>query len=131
MSGKQLTKHFWEDEFRCRCQECRSGDGIVLVDEDFVKRLEKVRVKCDFPFEIRSGYRCPKKNASAGGKSKSAHLLGKGADIFCNHSFQRWGIVRWAIKYGFTRIGIGKNFVHLDIDDSLPTPRIWTYYPSD
>ena len=121
--GKQLTPHFSEDEFVCSC-----GCGTVVVDLEFVKRLEKVRVKCGFPFSIVSGFRCPKKNASAGGKSKSAHLKGKGVDIRCTHSYQRWWIVFWAIKYGFKRIGIGKTFVHLDVDDSLPEPRLWTYY---
>ena len=121
--SKQLTPHFSEDEFRCSC-----GCEETLVDEEFVKKLEKVRVKCDFPFRITSGFRCPKKNAAAGGKSKSAHLKGKAVDIFCNHSFQRWWIASVAIKYGFSRIGIGKDFVHLDIDDALPTPRMWTYY---
>ena len=120
--GKQITKHFNEDEFRCKhCDE-------LLVNEAFVKKLEKVRVRAGIPFVITSGYRCPIANEKAGGKSKSAHLLGKGVDIYCNHSYQRWLIVEAAIKHGFKRIGIGSNFVHLDVDDALPIPRLWTYY---
>jgi hypothetical protein len=32
-----------------------------------------------------------------------------------------------ALKAGFTRIGIGKTFVHMDRDPFLPQPRLWLY----
>lgn len=125
MNDYQITKHFNSREFRCK--HCRE----LIVDLDFVKRLEKARVYAKTPFIINSGYRCPIKNTQAGGKSKSAHLMGKGVDIVCTHSYQRWLIINAAIKKGFKRIGIGSNFVHLDTNtDALPFPRLWTYYPT-
>jgi len=30
-------------------------------------------------------------------------------------------------RHGFRRIGIGRNFVHVDNDASLPNPTIWLY----
>ena len=32
-----------------------------------------------------------------------------------------------ALQSGFLRIGLGKDFIHLDVDTLLPSPRIWTY----
>jgi len=32
-----------------------------------------------------------------------------------------------AIRNGIRRIGIGKSFVHVDNDASLPNPTIWLY----
>ena len=49
-------------------------------------------------------------------------------DIVCNSSDTRWKIVTAAIAFGFRRIGIGKNFIHLDCDDSLPQQVMWHYY---
>jgi len=121
--GKQLTKNFNENEFRCK--HC----GELIIDLDFIKRLQKIRTRAGIPLSITSGYRCPVANQNAGGKSKSAHMLGKGVDIYCTHSYQRFLIVEAAIHFGFKRIGLGENFVHIDsADDQLPTPRLWLYY---
>jgi len=122
--GEQLTAHFNADEFACKCgKNC----DAVSIDLDLVKKLEKVRVKCDFALKINSGVRCVEYNRKKKGKSKSAHIMGRGVDIHCVHSWNRWMIIFWAIRYGFKRIGIGSTFIHLDLDDALPEPRIWTY----
>jgi hypothetical protein len=54
-------------------------------------------------------------------------MRGEASDVSCFDAEQRFKIVRSALKVGFTRIGIGKTFVHLDKDPFLPGPRIWTY----
>ena len=36
-------------------------------------------------------------------------------------------VVRAAVKVGFKRIGIGRSFIHLDNDPSLPQPVAWGY----
>ena len=42
-------------------------------------------------------------------------------------SEKRFKIVEMAMKHGIRRIGIGDNFVHLDMDYSLPQGVMWLY----
>ena len=49
-------------------------------------------------------------------------------DIRANSSATRYKIVAAALVAGIRRIGIGKTFVHIDNDDSLPQGVIWHYY---
>ena len=39
---------------------------------------------------------------------------------------ERWNDA--ALKVGFKRIGVGKTFIHLDDDMTLPQNVIWNYY---
>lgn len=93
----------------------------------FVGRLDDARERAGVPFIITSGYRCLKYNTEVGGVSSSAHTDGYAADIKCNGSRTRHRIVMAAIDAGFTRIGLHKNFVHLDCDPNKPPDVIWLY----
>jgi len=117
----KLTEHFSEEEFRCHC--C----GKVRMDMVFLLALEQARRRAGVPFEVNSGFRCSAGNILAGGAKKSAHLRGKAADIAARTSFRRHKILQAAYQVGFQRVGVGSNFVHLDMDESLPTPRCWVY----
>jgi len=98
------------------------------MDMPFVEELEKARVLSGVPFVINSGYRCPSHNASVGGKPTSAHLAGKAVDISSMGSLSRFKIISSSIQAGFSRIGIGRTFVHIDSDDTKPSSVIWDYY---
>jgi len=124
----RMTKDLWEqvkyfkpEEFRCPC--C----GKVDMDAEFIFLLDNLRELCDFPFYITSGFRCPKHNAAIGGEENSAHLRGKAADILVTDKERRFRILKFAFLLGFKRIGIGSIFIHLDIDDTLSSPRVWLY----
>jgi hypothetical protein len=92
-----------------------------------MERFDKARQIAGVPFHINSGYRCEKHNKEVGGKKFSSHLRGKAGDIACYSSWQRFFMVDALIKAGFTRIGLGKNFIHAD-DDEAKEPRvIWLY----
>jgi zinc D-Ala-D-Ala carboxypeptidase len=115
-------KHFTIDEFKCPC--C----GEVHMQEVFLKTLDYARDLAEIPFVITSGYRCPKHNAKIGGQPNSAHTKGFAADIKCTNSKDRFTIVEAARQAGIKRIGIGENFIHLDIDPDKPQRVMWTYY---
>jgi uncharacterized protein YcbK (DUF882 family) len=115
-------KHFVLEEFQCPC--CKE----VNMNDEFVKLLDIARGFTKVKFIIESGYRCEKHNAEVGGKPNSAHLVGKASDIKCLSSTERYEIVRALLLAGFNRIGIGKNFVHVDNDETKPHNVIWTYY---
>jgi len=118
-------KHFHIDEFKCKC--C----GKALMKEEFLKMLDKARDLAKTPFIITSGYRCQEHNKEVGGKPDSAHTRGYAADIAVSNSTDRYLIVYGLIMAGFRRLGIGKDFIHVDNDPEKPSGVIWTYYKKE
>lgn len=94
---------------------------------ELLHRLDAAREYAGIPFRITSSYRPVEYNSLVGGVTNSAHTRGYAVDIRCIDSVQRFKIVHAALRAGFERIGIGKNFVHLDCDPSLVSPCIWLY----
>ena len=97
---------------------------------DFLIRLDKARTMAGVPFKITSGYRCPEHNKKVGGAMNSSHMNTpcNAADISIKDSGKRYKILESLYKVGFTRIGVGKTFIHCDTD-KLKSQRIcWTYY---
>ena len=97
------------------------------MNEEFLDRLDKARAIADIPFIINSAWRSPEKNKSVGGKPGSSHLKGLAVDISAENSRKRFTILQALIAAGFTRIGIGKTFIHVD-GDTEKDPRVtWLY----
>lgn len=90
-------------------------------------KLNLIREDVGRPVILNSASRCAKHNEAVGGSLNSAHLSGLAADIKVHGSKERWQVVRKAIAYGITRIGIADTFVHVDVDDSKTQNVIWTY----
>jgi uncharacterized protein YcbK (DUF882 family) len=110
--------HFKEEEFACKC--C----GQVKMDDTFLIMVDSARAIADIPFKITSGYRCPKHNAEVGSTSTN-HTSGKAADIKCTYGPDRLKMITALIAVGFKRIGIGKDFIHCDINEGARS--IWLY----
>ena len=55
-------------------------------------------------------------------------MKGVAVDIQCNNSESRYKIIQSLMNVGITRIGIGKNFVHCDTDNTKIQNVIWNYY---
>lgn len=90
--------------------------------------LDTLRGNYGFPIVIASGLRDKDHNKNVGGVEDSSHLLGLAVDINVPDSARRFKLVTEALKLGFRRIGVGKTFVHLDIDKSKPQDVMWDYY---
>lgn len=118
-------KYFKPKEFYCKCGKC--GKGIESMQPDFLVLLVEVREFADTPFAIMSSIRCKAHNEAVGGASGSAHMTGNAVDISCTDSARRFKIISAAIRCGIKRIGIAKNFIHLDNHPSLPQGVIWDY----
>lgn len=110
------------------------GSSWKHMDFAFVRRLDKARKITGIPFVISSGARSEKWNKRVGGSPTSSHLWTEqevcASDIECDSSTERFIIVSALIKAGFTRIGIGKDFIHVDSDerDFKPQNIIFDYY---
>ena len=113
-------KYFKLKEFECTC--CQKS----AISEELVLKLDLAREIAEVPFRINSAYRCQKHNQLVGGVKDSAHLSGLAVDIACLNSSDRIKILRGLIIAGFRRIGIGKTFIHVDIDNSKPN-NLWLY----
>lgn len=120
--GNIMLNYFSEKELMCKC-----GCGKFIFDDDFLNKINHIRHNVGRPLYINSGYRCEKHNKEVGGKETSSHLKGCAVDIVCKSDELRFKIIKQAINFGVTRIGIGKTFIHLDDDKSKNAERIWTY----
>lgn len=89
--------------------------------------LDDLRHRAGIPVLLTSGYRCSEYNKKIGGSPTSSHLKGLAMDISCSDTSHRFLYIRAAIAAGFTRIGIGKTYLHLDIDQSKPAGLMWLY----
>ena len=119
-----LTTNFSRVEMKCRCGKC---DGIADMAMEFMAKLQAARSTADRAFMITSGYRCPQHPESVK-RPTSSHTIGRAADIATADSRSRHVVVRALLRSGFTRIGIGKDFIHVDDDPDKATHVIWDYY---
>lgn len=82
--NKYLSDHFRVREFRCK-----DGSDEILISDELITMLEKLRAKLceDLHGEVRvninSGYRTKAHNKKIGGSTTSKHCKGLAADIIC------------------------------------------------
>ena len=102
------------------------GSGVKM-DKKFLTLLDLARGVANIPFRITSGYRTVNHNKYILGKSNSSHLKGLAADISVTDSRSRSIILNALISVGFNRIGIGKTFIHVDVDVNKSSHVYWLY----
>ena len=115
-----VWNHFSPWEFKCHCLKC-DVDG-TMTNRVLLSKLNSIRSTLGKPMLVTSGGRCDVHNKTVGGSPRSQHLKAQGfraADIACQSSHDRRIIVSKAISLGMT-IGIARDFIHLDVRDSLP-----------
>lgn len=122
-------KYFTYKEFDCKGGE---GKGENMSD-DFICLLDDARELAGIPFKITSGYRTEEYNKRLmdygfQASITSSHLKGLAADIEVKSSEDRFRIIGALVSVGIYRIGIGKDFIHCDIDENKKPNLIWTYY---
>lgn len=104
-----------------------TGSGFYSMNQKFIIMLDNIREEFRKPIKINSGYRTAQRNKDVGGKFDSAHRRGVAADIHCDNSRDRFNLIQLAMIEGIKRIGIGKTYLHLDIDKDKPQTVIWLY----
>ena len=121
-------RYFTLDEFDSPDAE---GSGSMM-DQGFLDLLDECRDLAGIPFVVTSGFRTVQYNrilidTGYSASKNSSHLLGLAADIRVRTSSERWIILDALLEVGITRIGIGNNFIHCDIDSFKQNHVIWTY----
>lgn len=116
-------KYFQPIEF----YNCKPSCSIDDCDKSSLERLDRAREIAGIPFVLSSAYRSPEYDKSKGRSGRGAHTEGKAFDIVCKDDRSRWLIVFSALAVGFKRIGIGRNFIHIDDSCRLESPLIWLY----
>jgi len=117
-----MSKHFTEDEMRCKC-----GCGKVMVHPDLWRLMDYVRDEVGHALIVNSGYRCANHPAEKKKATPGEHTYGTAVDLACN-STERFTICFAAKAMGCDRIGIGKGFIHLGLSRLLPQHVMWDYY---
>ena len=122
-------RYFTLDEFDSPDAE---GSGSMM-DQGFLDLLDEARDLAGVPFVVTSGFRTVEYNrilidSGYSASKNSSHLLGLAADIRVRTSSERWVILDAMLEVGFTRLGIGENFIHCDTDTIYKQSHvIWTY----
>ena len=122
-------KYFTLDEF----DSPDLPNSGVNMDSNFLQKLEAAREIAGIPFRINSGYRTQEHHNAIYKKlgkepTKSAHLIGKAADIHCTDSRSRFIIISALLDAGISRVGISSTFIHCDTAEKGKTQNvIWAY----
>lgn len=108
--NKALSANFKVREFRCK-----DGSDSILIDDNLVLLLQKIRDHFGKPVTINSAYRNKAYNAKVGGVSNSQHTLGTACDIVVS-GIAPVEVARFAEYLMPKSGGIGQysNFVHVD-----------------
>jgi zinc D-Ala-D-Ala carboxypeptidase len=124
-------KHFTPRDFTCNCDGLCDHEDVI--SRDVVTRLDKICDLIGMPIKVLSGARCKKHNHKVGGRILSSHIpkdgVSHGVDIRCPDPEFRFAFMAAALPM-FNRIGIGRDFIHVDDDPSLPANQVWVYDPS-
>lgn len=97
------------------------------MSDSFLMKLDEARAYANTPFIINSAYRSPEHPLSIKNPT-SSHIKGLAVDIRIRNSRERFIVVDALLAVGFSRIGLGRNFVHVDSDVDKSDSVMWDYY---
>lgn len=123
-----MTPHFTDAELSCKC-----GCGM-LPKQDFMDKVELLRLSVGFPLPVTSAARCPDHNSKVSGTGRTGpHVTGRAIDFGVDGG-RAWSLLSVAMAMGFTGIGVqqkgGGRFIHIDDlpnGPGCPRPTVWSY----
>ncbi len=122
----KVSKNFRTEEVDCNC-----GCGNML-SESCIDKLQRLRTRCGFPFDISSAARCPDYNRRVGGSSRSDHTKYEAFDLVGLSSGQRNILLREIYtmqaetgKIDFWLIEIADRHVHISTAEKSHQRVIW------
>lgn len=118
------AKYFKESEFN----RCIPACSLQDMNQTTIKKLDAAREMAGIPIVLNSAYRSVDYEKSKGRMGTSAHTLGRAVDIRCNSDENRFKLIIALYRAGFTRIGVGKTYIHADDSPRHKQNVLWHYY---
>lgn len=124
--GMWISKYFNKSEFLCPCGNCKDFE----IDAELLEKLDAMRELHGGPLKVTSGYRCAayqeqlKLRGYETATGVSQHTLGRAADV-TDGVTPGYELEDQARKAGFKAVGVGKNWVHVDLRSDKD--RKWSY----
>lgn len=115
--------HFKDSEFQALTPACHYWD----MDPSILILLDELRTAIQRPIILTSAYRSSQWDKERGRSGKGPHTKRMAVDISCGDSKYRAIILETALRMPFVGIGIGSNFIHLDIVPRETGRLIWVY----
>ena len=116
-----LTANFNREEYACKC-----GCGEAEIKQELAVKVQQVRDLVGRSIAINSGVRCARHNGNIGASETSSHIGGWAADLQTKGSAARYELLV-AVMQVFDRVGIAKNFIHVDVDANKTAGVVWIY----
>ena len=109
--GDYLSAHFRVREFACH-----DGSDTVLISDELVELLERIREHFGSAVNINSGYRTAAYNAQVNGSPRSQHMQGTAADIVVS-GVAPLEVAQYAeyLQPNSGGIGLYQTFTHVDV----------------
>lgn len=128
MSKTKLSKEELQKLSELNLKNCVPACSIEDLNSKLVDRIILAQKMCGEQFTITSGYRSQAYERSKGRKGTSSHCKGLAVDVSAINSHLRYKIVAGCLLAGFPRLGIGKTFIHIDVDETKAHPIVFHYY---
>ena len=109
--NKKLSANFKVSEFKCK-----DGSDKILISDELVTLLQRIRDHFNKPITINSAYRNATYNIKIGGASKSQHVVGTAADIVVK-GITPTEVTKYVeyIMPNAGGIGLYNSFTHVDV----------------
>lgn len=111
-------------DFSCCAPACQESD----LNPALIELIRRAQHLAGFTFTITSGFRSKAHELSRGRSGGSSHTKGLAVDISARDSHARYKILLALGLSGAPRLGVGKTFLHCDIDETKAHPVIFHYY---
>ena len=119
-----VLRYFTQSDF----DQCTPSCMLEDMNPTFMELLDSARHIAKIPFIPTSGFRSEIYESEQGRDGTSSHTKGLAIDLKADNSVKRFKIINALISIGLNRIGIGENFIHVDMDKSKTSKVIWHYY---
>lgn len=110
---------YLSDNFKVKEFACNDGSDTVLISDDLVELLQKIRDHFGVAVTINSGYRTSTYNKKVGGATNSQHVKGTAADIVVK-GVDPLTVAQYSehLMPDSGGIGVYQTFTHVDVRTS-------------
>ena len=118
-SVKKDGSTYLSNNFKVKEFACNDGSDTVLISDDLVELLQKIRDHFRVAVTINSGYRTSTYNKKVGGATNSQHVKGTAADIVAK-GVDPLTVAKYAeyLMPNSGGIGVYQTFTHVDVRTS-------------